>query len=78
MIKIYGKEYCKSCEDAMTYCDVKGIPYEYLSLGKGFNISDMKEICATHKSFPMIVDVDFNDNVEYIGTLSHLKTWLPI
>lgn len=79
MIKIYGKKDCKSCDEAVEYCKLKDISYEYTSLGGGFQISEMQDINKTHKSFPMIVDCYFDGGkevVEYIGTLNHLKSWL--
>lgn len=71
MIKIYGKQSCSSCNQAKALCESNGISYEYLSLGKDYQLSAFISIKDGHRSFPLITKDD-----EYIGTLQDLKEYL--
>ena len=71
MIKIYGKVGCVSCKEAVTLCENKGVDYQYLSLGKDYNVSEFMSIKDGHRSFPLILK-----DAEYVGTLTHLQNIL--
>ena len=71
MIKIYGKSNCSSCSQAKALCESNGVSYEYLSLGKDYQLSEFMSIKEGHRSFPLITKDD-----EYIGTLQDLKEYL--
>ena len=71
MIKIYGKQGCSSCDQAKALCESNGISYEYLSLGKDYQLSEFMSIKEGHRSFPLITK-----DGEYIGTLQDLKQYL--
>lgn len=70
MFKIYSKQACTSCTQAKLLLDVKGVSYEYLSLGKDYNISEFTSYSKTHKTFPLIVK-----DGEYFGGLKELKEY---
>lgn len=77
--KIYGKNACSSCQQAKALLESKGIPYEYLSLGKDYQMSDFIEASQgiTHKSFPLITHAGDVDGVwVYLGGLEALKKHL--
>ena len=72
--KIYSKTGCSSCQQAKAFLDTKGLSYEYLMLGKDYQMSDFTEAAQgnTHKTFPLIVHT--GDGVEsYIGGLHQLQ-----
>ena len=71
MIKIYGRAGCSSCNQAKALCESHGVSYEYLSLGKDYQLSEFMGIKEGHRSFPLITKDD-----EYIGTLQDLKEYL--
>ena len=71
MIKIYGRAGCSSCDQAKALCESNGIYYEYLSLGKNYQLSEFMSIKEGHRSFPLITKDD-----KYIGTLQDLKEYL--
>ena len=71
MIKIYGKQSCSSCNQAKALCESSGVSYEYLSLGKDYQLSEFMSIKEGHRSFPLITK-----DGEYIGTLQDLKNYL--
>ena len=71
MIKIYGKQSCSSCNQAKALCESNGVSYEYLSLGKDYQLSEFMSIKEGHRSFPLITK-----DYEYIGTLQDLKEYL--
>lgn len=71
MIKIYGRAGCSSCDQAKALCESNGISYEYLSLGKDYQLSEFMSIKEGHRSFPLITK-----DAEYIGTLQDLKEYL--
>lgn len=68
MYKIYGKTGCSSCVQAKNFLEAKGVDYEYLLLGKDYELSAFTSIKEGHRSFPLIT---MND--EYIGTFEDLK-----
>ena len=68
MIKIYGRAGCSSCNQAKALCESNSVSYEYLSLGKDYQLSEFMSIKEGHRSFPLITKGD-----EYIGTLHDLK-----
>ena len=68
MIKIYGRAGCSSCDQAKALCESNGVSYEYLSLGKDYQLSEFMSIKEGHRSFPLITKDD-----EYIGGLVELK-----
>ena len=71
MIKIYGRAGCSSCDQAKALCEANGVSYEYLSLGKDYQLSEFMSIKEGHRSFPLITKDD-----EYIGTIQDLKEYL--
>ena len=71
MIKIYGKQGCSSCNQSIALCESNGVSYEYLSLGKDYQLSEFMSIKEGHRSFPLITKDD-----EYIGTIQDLKEYL--
>ena len=71
MIKIYGRAGCSSCNQAKALCESNGVSYEYLSLGKDYQLSEFMSIKEGYRSFPLITKDD-----EYIGTLQDLKLYL--
>lgn len=70
MFKIYSKPACQSCTEAKLFLDVKGANYEYLSLGKDYNLSEFTSYSKTHKTFPLIVK-----DGEYFGGLKELREY---
>lgn len=68
--KIYSKAGCSSCQQAKTILDTKKLSYEYLMLGKDYQMSDFIEASQgnTHKTFPLILK-----DGEYLGGLPDLK-----
>ncbi len=71
MIKIYGRAGCSSCDQAKALCGANGVSYDYLSLGKDYQLSEFMSIKEGHRSFPLITK-----DGEYIGTLQDLKDYL--
>ena len=71
MIKMYGRAGCSSCNQAKALCESNDVSYEYLSLGKDYQLSEFMSIKDGHRSFPLITKDD-----EYIGTLQDLKEYL--
>lgn len=74
--KIYSKAGCSSCQQAKAFIEVKGLSYEYLMLGKDYQMSDFIEAAQgnTHKTFPLIVHAgDVDDVWIYLGGLVELK-----
>lgn len=71
MITIYSKPNCSSCDQAKRLCESKGIEFEYLTLGQGFNLGDMMKHSKTHRSFPMVLK-----DGEYLGTFQDLQNEL--
>lgn len=71
--KIYSKAGCSSCQQAKALLDTKGMSYEYLMLGKDYQMSDFIEAAQgnTHRSFPLILK-----DGKYLGGLEQLKTSL--
>lgn len=71
--KIYSKAGCSSCQQAKAFLDTKGLAYEYLMLGKDYQMSDFIEAAQgnTHRSFPLILK-----DGKYLGGLEQLKTSL--
>ena len=71
---VYGKTNCPSCTSAKQLLESKGLSYEYLMLGKDYQMSDFIEAAQgnTHKTFPLIVHTE--DGVEsYVGGLQQLQ-----
>lgn len=68
MYKIYGRDGCTSCESAKSLLEQKSLPYQYLKLGKDYELSVFSSIKQGHRSFPLITL-----NEEYIGTFEDLK-----
>lgn len=68
--KIYSKVGCSSCQQAKAFIEAKGLSYDYLMLGKDYQMSDFIEASQgnTHKTFPLIL----KDGV-YLGGLVELK-----
>lgn len=78
--KIYGKGGCSSCEQAKALLDSKGVQYQYLSLGKDYQMSEFIEASQgnIHKSFPLITHTGDVDGVwVYLGGLDALKQYVP-
>lgn len=77
--KIYSKAGCSSCQQAKAFLDAKGFSYEYLLLGKDYQMSDFIEAAQgnIHKTFPLIVHAgDVDDSWIYLGGLEALKQHL--
>lgn len=72
MINIYSKSGCSSCIQAKGLCEMMGVDFKYLSLGKDYQLSEFVSIAgSSHKTFPMIT-VDG----EYLGTFLDLQEYL--
>lgn len=77
--KIYGKSGCSGCQQAKALLEAKGLSYEYLMLGKDYQMSDFIEAAQgnIHKTFPLITNVgDVDDVWGYLGGLEQLKEYL--
>lgn len=77
--KIYSKAGCSSCQQAKALLETKGLSYEYLMLGKDYQLSDFIEAAQgnIHKAFPLIVHAGDVDGVwVYLGGLEALKQHL--
>lgn len=77
--KIYSKVGCSSCQQAKAFLETKGLSYEYLMLGKDYQLSDFIEAGQgnIHKSFPLITHAGDVDGVwVYLGGLDALKQYL--
>lgn len=72
MFYIYGKSGCSSCEQAKAFLENKGEDYQYLSLGKDFDLGKFMSFNPSHRSFPLISKF-VGDTEEYVGTLEDLK-----
>ena len=59
MIKIYGRAGCSSCNQAKALCESNSVSYEYLSLGKDYQLSEFMGIKEGHRSFPLITTINF-------------------
>lgn len=68
MFKIYGKVGCSSCVQAKNLLEAKGIDYEYLVLGKDYDLKTFTSIKEGHRSFPLITK-----DSEYVGTFVDLQ-----
>lgn len=54
-IVIYGKDDCPNCVKAKLLCQMAGVPFEYLTLGKEYSAQDLHEkVGATVRSVPQI------------------------
>ncbi|CAH1066805.1 Glutaredoxin-related protein [Acinetobacter phage MD-2021a] len=72
MFKIYGRNGCSSCVQAKALLESKGIPLEYLSIGKDYDLQKFMSFNPSHKTFPLITRVV--EGVEkYVGGLTELK-----
>lgn len=77
--KIYSKAGCSSCQQAKALLEAKGLSYEYLMLGKDYQMSDFIEAAQgnVHKTMPLIVHAGDVDGVwVYLGGLEALKKHL--
>ena len=77
--KIYSKAGCSSCQQAKALLEAKGLSYEYLMLGKDYQMSDFIEAAQgnVHKMFPLVVHAGDDDGVwVYLGGLEALKEHL--
>ena len=74
--KIYGKSGCNACQQAKALLESKGISYDYLMLGKDYQMSEFIEASQgnVHKTMPLIVHAGDVDGVwVYLGGLEALK-----
>lgn len=72
MYVIYGATNCASCSEAKEVLSHNGLPYEYLTRGVDYDMSDFVSISkGAHRSFPLITL-----NGEYLGGLVQLKEHL--
>lgn len=55
MILIYGKPGCPFCEKAKTLCEIRGLAYEYKSMGTDFTREELLETFPMAKTVPQIV-----------------------
>ncbi|MBQ08726.1 MAG: glutaredoxin [Candidatus Thioglobus sp.] len=53
--KIFGKTDCIHCEKAKMLCSQKGIEYDYLELGKDFEMQFILEKFPGVRTFPQII-----------------------
>ena len=75
MYKIYGKPMCGACTQAKKLLEMKQVDFEYLTLGKDYDLEKMLEFNPQHKSLPMITKIMGGEEV-YVGTLTHLQNIL--
>lgn len=76
MFKIYGKQGCSGCEQASAMLDSKELDFQYLSLGKDYDLSLFLDFNSSHRSFPMITKINGDGVEEYVGALEDLKSLL--
>lgn len=79
MFRIYGKDLCIACKEAKNFLDSKGIKYEYLTLGKDYQMSEFIEASQgnVHRTMPLVVHAGDVDCVwVYLGGLDALKKHL--
>lgn len=77
--KIYGKVGCPGCQQAKALLEAKGLSYEYLMLGKDYQMSDFIEAAQgnIHKTMPLIAHAgDVDGFWVYLGGLEQLKEYL--
>lgn len=55
MILIYGKPQCPYCEKAKNLCEIRGLDYEYRSLGTDYTREELLETFPMARSVPQIV-----------------------
>ena len=75
MYTIYSKPACSSCDQAKAFLEFKGIPFDYLMLGKDYTIDKFMSYGVPHKSFPLITQV-IDGEESYVGGLEQLKQLL--
>ena len=76
MFNIYGKQGCSSCLQAKAFLESQGIDYNYLMLGKDYDLQKFMSFGVPHRTFPLITKVVKYDGIEmeeYIGGLVELK-----
>lgn len=76
MFKIYGKQGCPGCEQATALLVFKELDFQYLSLGKDYDLSLFLNFNPSHRSFPMITKINSDGVEEYVGALEDLKSLL--
>ena len=55
MIYIWGKPACPSCTKAKTFCEQRGLTFEYRELGKDFERDEVLSEFPEARTFPQIV-----------------------
>ena len=69
---ILGKTGCSSCNQAKALLESKDISFDYLMLGKDYDMDKFMSFGVPHKSFPLITQV-IDGEESYIGGLEQLK-----
>ena len=72
---ILGKTGCSSCNQAKALLESKDISFDYLMLGKDYDMDKFMSFGVPHKSFPLITQVVRGEE-SYVGGLEQLKQLL--
>jgi len=71
MIQIYGKPQCPFCDKAKALCEMRGLAYEYKSLGTDYTKEELLENFPGARTVPQI-----KIHGENIGGYDQLTTYL--
>tara|TARA_B110000503_G_C7111074_1_gene398144 strand:+ start:651 stop:902 length:252 start_codon:yes stop_codon:yes gene_type:complete len=55
MIEIYGKPSCPYCDKAKALCELRGIRFNYKSMGTDYTREDLLETFPTARTVPQII-----------------------
>ena len=74
---IYGKDNCPFCEQAKALLTIKGLTFDYLTLGKDYDREDLFALAPDAKTVPQIWLVTGEDDTDetwtHIGGFQELK-----
>lgn len=74
MIKIYGKQSCPFCEDAVEYCRTNNINFVYTSIDNDTGLVDMIK-SHNQTTVPCIFSVQSDGTDTLIGGYNDLVEW---
>ena len=75
MITIYGKDDCTYCEQAVSLCKLKGVPYIYKKLGVDITRDELIDKITSYGVVPRTMP-QIEDEAGYIGGFKELQVKL--
>ena len=73
-VTIYGKPGCTNCDKSKLLCDMKGVSYNYKTIGQDITLEQLNEmIGCSVKTVPQIF-ITSDGFTEYVGGYEQLKS----